>query len=49
MEVLGYVDRFLPQCGVSHKEYFVGLNGVLEALDFIDQIIVDLQAASGIE
>ena len=45
---LGHVHRFLAGHGVGHEEFLLGLEQGDDAIQFLHQFVVDLQAAGGI-
>jgi len=49
VEGLGNIDGFLAEGAVGHEEYFVGLDGGAEAFHFLDEILIDLETAGGVE
>ena len=49
VEGLGHVYGLLPEGGVGYEENLVWLDLGLEALEFADECVVDLEAARGVE
>ena len=49
VEGSGDVDGLLAQRAVGDEQHFVGLDAGAQALHLLDQVVVDLQAAGGVE
>jgi len=43
------IDRLLSGRGVAYQKDFLGLQGIPEPLQFVDQTLINFQSASGIE